>query len=229
MLKAIYTDIDQFSNDEIKSLLPHISEERRLFALQIKNSKRFAECVVSEALARVALSLASGIPAGDFVIGRGEKGKPFQTTVPGLFFNISHSNGLCLCAVSDSDVGADIEKSGRIKLKRAKAFLSERELAEYEKAVCDGDRALLATKFWCRKESYLKLLGTGFDRKPAEIDTVSLDEAVFDEGVINSDFWYCICRKKLNLGLDKPDQIAQSRPTLNLIKTQDIVVSLKKC
>jgi phosphopantetheinyl transferase len=205
------------------------------------------ECVVSEALARYGLICAASqtygaehkagrsICAGDLVIERTDRGKPYQTTVPGLFFNISHSGKYCLCAVSDREVGADIERVGRIRPKRAAFFLSEAELAEYEKSGDDLSKALAATRFWCRKEAYLKLIGTGFDKKPDRIDTLSAfsgpEEESYAEwldGDINGEYCYSICQKKLNLGIDKPDRIAQSRLTLNFIKTQDIVVALEK-
>ena len=255
MLKVIYTDIDQFSNDDIKSLLPHLSEERRLFALQLKNEKRMRESVVSEALARVGLALAArefaragalecnaeDVKASDFEILRKEGGKPYQTTVPGLFFNVSHSGRFCLFAASDSEVGVDIERVGRIKPKNVEAFLSKNELTIYDRFTKEEDKSLVATKYWCRKEAHVKRLGIGLRMRPKYIDTVGLpnvfSQFLWDplvpavewlDGDINGEYCYSICQKKINLGIDKTDRIAQCRLTLNFIKTQDIVVELEK-
>jgi hypothetical protein len=245
MLKAYYTDLNLYNDDDIQSLLPHISEERRLFALRLKNRERFRECVVSEALARVSLirTLESSgftgeqnmVDAGigdniaglalkpsDIKICRTDRGKPYQVTIPRLFFSISHSKGLCFCAVGDVNTGADVEKNARIRPGREGFFLSGSEMLLYEGAEEAGKQALL-TKLWCRKESLLKLIGTGFDRKPSRVDTVAAaEDFIFFDGIIDGGFCWSVCQKKSELGLDKSDEITQSPISLYFLKSLEL-------
>lgn len=97
-----------------------------------------------------------------------ESGKPYVGVGSGMYVSISHSHGLCAAAVSDSEVGVDIEyidpSRSTERLKRLAArFFSADELA-YIKAGADAGDAVLPERFfevWCAKESYVKYTGTG--------------------------------------------------------------------
>ena len=73
-------------------------------------------------------------------------------------FSLSHSNGRVLCAVSDSAVGADIQYISAFHDSVARRFFAADE-REYILSRPDRDAAF--TGIWCRKESYIKALGTG--------------------------------------------------------------------
>ena len=97
-----------------------------------------------------------------------ESGKPYVGVGSGMYVSISHSHGLCAAAVSDSEVGVDIEyidpSRSTERLKRLAArFFSADELA-YIKAEADAGDAVLPERFfevWCAKESYVKYTGAG--------------------------------------------------------------------
>ena len=97
-----------------------------------------------------------------------ESGKPYVGVGSGMYVSISHSHGLCAAAVSDSEVGVDIEyidpNRPVERLKRlAERFFSQDELA-YIKAEADAGDAVLPERFfevWCAKESYVKYTGAG--------------------------------------------------------------------
>lgn len=86
-----------------------------------------------------------------------ENGKPM---IEGLYFNLSHSGDIVICAVSNSPVGCDIEQS-----KKAPAHLAERYFCEGEKqylsqfAGDEYDREFY--RLWTMKESYMKYTGEG--------------------------------------------------------------------
>ncbi len=94
-----------------------------------------------------------------------ERGKPsFSSSDPAnrIFVSISHSHELCLAAVSDSVIGADIEyMEGRgDKLMRlAQRFFSADEL-DY----VSGDPSRRFYEIWTAKESFIKYTGEGFSR-----------------------------------------------------------------
>lgn len=87
----------------------------------------------------------------------------------GPCFSLSHSGQQVFCALSDSSVGADVQKivdkgPGDRMLERC---LSERERQIYETI---EDKELFFTLLWSLKESYAKLDGAGLGPlHPAEI------------------------------------------------------------
>lgn len=86
-----------------------------------------------------------------------ENGKPI---VEGIYFNLSHSGDLVICAVSGKPVGCDIEQ-----VKDAPKRVAERSFSAAEKEYLQqfsGDaynREFF--RIWTKKESYLKMTGTG--------------------------------------------------------------------
>lgn len=87
-------------------------------------------------------------------IDRTEQGKPFFPEQPRLRFNLSHSGGLALCALSDEgEVGVDIEL---VKIRRP--GLPRYVMSDAEFAAFDGSWEDF-TRIWTLKESYTKFLG----------------------------------------------------------------------
>ena len=80
----------------------------------------------------------------DLTITRTEGGKPYFAREDAPRFSISHSEGVCAVALSDSDVGIDIQGE-RNSLER----ISKR----YFSSDSDADALLL----WTQKEAYAKL------------------------------------------------------------------------
>ncbi len=95
----------------------------------------------------------------------GEHGKPMLPEKIGLYFNLSHSGDYAACAVSDQEIGADIQKHKRYEEKLAERFFHPEELAYLEAA---EDRKRSFFDLWCLKESCIKCtgrgLGTGLER-----------------------------------------------------------------
>lgn len=97
----------------------------------------------------------------ELVMEFGKKGKPYFRDYP-VFFNLSHSGAYVLCAVSDREVGADIQKCVSVEEERlAGRFFSEEECDALRRCVTDEERRRLFFRLWVRKEAYGKLLGEG--------------------------------------------------------------------
>ena len=84
-------------------------------------------------------------------------GKPF---VDGVCFNLSHSGDMVICAVSENEVGCDIEQiKDAPRLVAEKAFsLEEREQLQQ---ISDELYNKEFFRIWTKKESFLKMKGTG--------------------------------------------------------------------
>ena len=119
----------------------------------------------SEKLAKQAahrllkMSLATEFGESEFVLVYPQPtGRPFlsrRPTLPVLHFSLSHTDGLAVCAVSDSVVGVDAEPLLRAAPKVAQKYFSAEE--QQFTALGGGNFARL----WTLKEAYGKFTGEG--------------------------------------------------------------------
>jgi len=107
-----------------------------------------------------------------------DNGKPWLTG-GGLSFNVSHSHGRALIAISASGtLGVDLEQ---VREEVAHERIAERYFSEPERAVLralpQDEKAAAFFRCWARKESWLKAKGTGLRLSLAAFDvTLSPDE-----------------------------------------------------
>ena len=102
-----------------------------------------------------------------------EHGKPYLKD-GGIFFSISHSGSFAVCAVSDCDLGCDIEKMRPTGLRIARRFCEE----EYGSIMSAKPTAQLELlfRYWTLKESFMKAVGRGFSLGLNEFRIVADDE-----------------------------------------------------
>ena len=87
----------------------------------------------------------------------GENGKP---EIKGIHFNLSHSEDMVVCAVSEKAVGCDVEKVGEFRNGIAERYFTENEIAYLN--LFDGEESKEEFyRLWTMKESYLKMTGEG--------------------------------------------------------------------
>ena len=108
----------------------------------------------------------------DYSIFYNEYGKPYLGN--NLFFNMSHSNNITACIISDKEVGIDIEKI-KYNEKVAKRVLTKEEMKILNNS---NNKAEMFTIFWTIKESYVKLLGIGISYGLKKVDTTKLKEKI---------------------------------------------------
>ena len=87
-----------------------------------------------------------------------KSGKPLYLG-KNIHFNKSHSSNYSLVAISDQEVGCDIEKT-RDKNPLVKQVLNEIEY-EFYLLEAEAEQKILFAKYWTAKESYIKLFGKG--------------------------------------------------------------------
>lgn len=103
----------------------------------------------------------------DISVAYGEHGKPYLKAVKDIYFNLSHSGQVVVCAVSDREVGADVEAVRGFNKKLTDYVFVESEKAFIENGKDCPDR--LCTKLWTAKESVMKYFGTGIGLEPKRI------------------------------------------------------------
>ena len=105
----------------------------------------------------------------------GEYGKAYISNHENIHFNLSHSGKIVLCAISDMEVGADVEYiDPEIDLDIAKNYFYNEEYASIMKSDNPGEEFF---KYWVLKESYMKYTGLGMN---LELDSfeIIIDDAI---------------------------------------------------
>lgn len=128
-----------------------IDGEVREMELLVRSAREYT----AESLARSMLAQAATVPPGDIVFSRNENGKPLPN-LP-LHFNCSHSGDYVACAVSEREIGLDMERIRPVHQRM------ERTLTEAERQwlarlpVQARDEGFL--RLWTLKESWIKCRG----------------------------------------------------------------------
>ena len=106
---------------------------------------------------------ADAIPLS-FAYSFGENGKPYFDNYPDIYFSLSHSGDYVICAISEEEVGADIQEHREMKSGIAARFFSEEDKKNMEQAGASrGEKfsAELFYRMWAVKEAHMKLTGMG--------------------------------------------------------------------
>ena len=116
-------------------------------------------------------------------ISADEFGKPQLRGGP--CFNLSHSGNRCLCAVSDGEIGADIQEQRPYNPRLTERFFSGAELAYI---LASDDRDYAFSRVWALKESYIKALGGGL-RIPLRSFSIEFENRICVRGE-DWHFWH---------------------------------------
>lgn len=105
----------------------------------------------------------------NYKIIKNEYGKPYFENND-IYFNISNSDSVVVAAVSDKEIGIDIQK---IKYNEA---IVNRTFTESEKQYLNksSDKKKAFTLIWTMKECYVKKLGIGVGYGLKNVDTINM-------------------------------------------------------
>lgn len=88
-------------------------------------------------------------------------GKPYFSNIP-LYFSLSHSGNQILCACSEQEIGADLQKVTGIDGKKIAGHYFSKTEKDYLSGISDETMAKEEFfRLWTRKEAYGKLMGDG--------------------------------------------------------------------
>lgn len=158
MAEIYYTNINHYSLKEnyINSLPEYRIEKIR--RLKRENDKLASMC---------AGLLIKRFEGDDIKVG--EYGKPYCEG--GKFFNLSHSGEYVIIALSDYEIGCDIEVEKELDFERTgKIVFHENELKKLRET--DNKKDLFFT-LWTKKEAFVKCIGKGFGFKASSVDLSS--------------------------------------------------------
>ena len=104
----------------------------------------------------------------------GKYGKAYISNNDNIHFNLSHSGKMVLCAISDKEVGADIEyNDSAIDLNIAKNYFYN---SEYDNIMNAENPSEEFFRYWVLKESYMKYTGLGMNLKLNSFEIIIRDE-----------------------------------------------------
>ena len=115
----------------------------------------------------------AGIHQRDIRLDYGPNGKPYLADFPNVYFNLSHSESHVLCAVSDGEVGCDVQKIAAADLRITDRFFAPEECKTIAAAPEESKNELFY-RFWTLKESFIKNIGRGLSL-PLQAFCIRLD------------------------------------------------------
>lgn len=89
-----------------------------------------------------------------------------------LDFNISHSEGIVVCALSRSRIGIDVEKIRVINIEEYHPVFTSSELKSIDNQYNTFDTFDTFFKYWTRKEAIMKADGRGFYLEPISFEAI---------------------------------------------------------
>ena len=123
-----------------------------------------------------------GIDAQTEEFSKKENGKPFLLFHPDISFNLSHSGNTVMCAVSDGEVGCDVQKITSCDLRIADRFFHEKESEAVSRISDENERRILFFRLWTLKESFVKATGKGFSTPLKSFCILTENGNVLSEG-----------------------------------------------
>jgi 4'-phosphopantetheinyl transferase len=149
-------------DDDLHSL--NSDFEKKLPLERLEKAKKYRReidknlCIISYMLFYYGINKEYGIKEKlKWQIGKNYK--PFLQNYQNIFFNISHCNCGCLCAIDNSEIGIDIQDYKSISLKNIIFRVCSDDEIKRIKYAKNSQREFCL--FWTLKESYVKYTGNG--------------------------------------------------------------------
>ena len=166
--RIYFLSVKEMSDTEFIKIYSLLSDNRRrrVDSLKSKSDKKLSAGV--EILLNYALMTNSFCEKGmmDKIIRR-KNGKPCFSFSGAPHFSLSHSGDYAMCALSETEIGCDIEEikaSDKYDNAVAKRFFTNQEAEHISLLKSHHAQFCEFYRIWTKKESFLKLTGEGFAR-----------------------------------------------------------------
>ena len=168
---------EKITKEYFQFLQKFISKERNENIERLKNVNKQIQSLYVELLLRAVLLQKYNVLNTAIVLKHNQFGR-LETNLSTYNFSISHTYGLVAVAIEHrlgkGGVGIDIENPRKLGVNHIGRVCTKKQM-EYVDYPNNGwnDRLLMV---WTKKEAYLKSVGTGFDRRPDEIEFPDAEE-----------------------------------------------------
>ena len=185
----LFDRMDTVAERFIMRVLPLLPPSRRAKAMRYKRNIDRDLCVMAYCLLLYGLKREYGIDEAP-VFSYRENGKPCLAGYPGVFFNLSHCEAGVVCAISDIEVGIDIQNIQPGCLDIARNVCTNEELKMLERS---EDPEGVFHGMWTVKESYTKQTGCGLTEPLNLLSAGALIEQGGDRVFVYRGNEYYIC------------------------------------
>lgn len=210
MIRLYYMNLSSdCSQEQSLALYDNLTKERKGRIDRLRNRQSAAKQIQAGALLQWVLSKETGIGRKELCFQYGKQGKPildYETMArqgcicKPLSFNLSHSGDYAVVAVSDREVGVDIEYKKKNALLVAKRCFTEREYKTILEAGDAQEQELCFLQYWTLKEAYIKHSGKGLSTPLNSFEIVRQTDRLFFTDVKTTWFYtmwlrdtpYCI-------------------------------------
>lgn len=156
MERLIWLSIDRpLTDTEEVMLFSFAAPEKQQQLGRITHQESRQQRLLAEELARWLIGKELHVPPWELRIAIAPGGKPFLVDHPALHYNLSHTQGGVLCALSDRPVGVDVEQVRPFGDRAAVRWFTPAEQA------WSGEDPLRRIILWTRKEAAAKWNGAG--------------------------------------------------------------------
>ncbi len=193
-----FTDFDKIDDDVYRNWLARVPDFRRELAMRFRFKRDALLSLASYLLLEKALSDRYGRSIRRPAFHWNEFGKPylnqFEIKEKPPFFNMTHTDGIAVCSLAETEVGIDIERINSVNNSIIDMVCSLEERRFLDRS---DDRAFHLARFWVLKESYLKAIGCGLSIDPKNIDFSSRFPKGFSFHIYSriSGFIASVCRR----------------------------------
>ena len=168
MIKLVYCDV---SDLDLSESYLHLSDERKE---KVNNFRFIKDKKLSAGAYLLLKKLLNEENIVRPIFKTGEYGKAYISNYENIHFNLSHSGKFVSCAISDSEVGIDVEYNDpAIDLDIAKQYFFN---TEYENIMQSEKPSDEFFNYWVLKESYMKYTGLGFNLELDEFEIMIKDK-----------------------------------------------------
>lgn len=179
-------DVNDVPPEAWETLFAQMDPPRQERCQRYRRQADRRRCILADALARHALSQATGADPASIVFELQPGGKPRAVGLD-MEFSLSHSGSLVLCATAPFPVGVDLQRHRPL----SPALVRRLARAGYQ-----GDNDADFFDWWVRQESAGKLTGQGLSLSPLP-SGLAFSQRTLErpDGRYSS----CLCAKKSSL------------------------------
>jgi len=212
MIEAYFLKVDPLLFSEQSHLFSYLSKEKRRKMKSYRHELDALQTVYGELLIRSVLVKKFNLHNNEIEFSKNEYGKPFLKGLEPVSYNLSHSGEWVATAVSNQNIGIDIEKmTNEVDPKLILPYCSETEKKHYYAL----DRSYKRDCFynlWTTKESFVKYKGLGIyyplEKVESTIDGfvkgINHDTAWANRFIWDNNYQVSICtEEKLKLHVER--------------------------
>ena len=197
MCQVYFWEVDESQYSVLfDRLLSIVSVEKRERVLKLRFPIDQLLTLCAEVLIRFLVCSQYGIKNDTVIFTTNEYGKPSIQGYLDFYFNISHTRSALVVAVSDSEIGIDIERVSPADTRISDRYFSP---AEKDFILQSADKNKAFYQIWTKKEAYIKHIGRGLSIPLTSFNVLDDEIANITQSVERSGYIISVCGMDLQV------------------------------